>query len=122
MRKIKRIILALNKMYRNAVKKDKKLIMMVIVYMFSSCIFDVLLAFFPKILLDMYINAYSIKKMSIFIIVFLISGCFSGMITNVIKQMLFIRLLRANINIWKIPHFLINMILHLMPVLMQKTG
>ncbi len=86
MRKIKRIILALNKMYRNAVKKDKKLIMMVIVYMFSSCIFDVLLAFFPKILLDMYINAYSIKKMSIFIIVFLISGCFSGMITNVIKQ------------------------------------
>ena len=60
--------------------------MMVIVYMFSSCIFDVLLAFFPKILLDMYINAYSIKKLSIFIIVFLISGCFSGMITNVIKQ------------------------------------
>ena len=32
MRKIKRIILALNKMYRNAVKKDKKLIMLSLIH------------------------------------------------------------------------------------------
>ena len=62
MKKIEQISLAIKKMYIKMIEQDKKLLIMTIIYMFSFTFFDVIVAFFPKVLLDLYMNNKSFQE------------------------------------------------------------
>ncbi len=86
MKKIEQISLAIKKMYIKMIEQDKKLLIMTIIYMFSFTFFDVIVAFFPKVLLDLYMNNKSFQEICIFITFFLVVGCLMGGINSIIRE------------------------------------
>ena len=66
--------------------KDKRLFILMIIYIFSFSSFDLVLAFFPKILLDMYINNESYRMIIGCMIVFLLTGCTLGFVNSIIRE------------------------------------
>lgn len=68
------------------ISKDSILLLLANIYMLSAPVFDVIVAFFPKILLDLYINDKSVEYISLFILDYLLLGSFLGLINCVIRQ------------------------------------
>lgn len=86
MKKIKKLYFAIRKMYINIGNKDNILLYLTCVYMFTFSFFDLIVAYFPKILLDLCMKEQKIEKMWLFISIYLILGCFFGWLNCVIRE------------------------------------
>lgn len=86
MKEMKRISLAIKKMYNNLMNKDKKLLLMIYIYMFSFAIFDFIVAIFPKVLLDLYIDNKVGQELLMMVVSFLIMGCILGWTNSLIRE------------------------------------
>ena len=86
MENIKSIYLAVKKMYQNLKEKDKGLNYMAFFYMINLVIFDSIIVFSPKILLELYLNDTDKLQITRWIIIFLVVGSITGGLSNIIQE------------------------------------
>lgn len=86
MENIKSIYLAVKKMYQNLKEKDKGLNYMAFFYMINLVIFDSIIVFSPKILLELYLNDTDKLQITRWIIIFLVVGSITGELSNIIQE------------------------------------
>lgn len=86
MKNIKQIFLAIAKMEKNILKNDKRLFFMKYTYMCTFSGASLMMAFFPKILLDICIYNFPDKKQWLFLLVFSLSCCFLAWCNGIMRE------------------------------------
>lgn len=86
MKKIGEIKFVIREMYKNMFMKDKRLFIWILIYMFTFPVYELSLAYFPKILLDRYINNEPSEIILKVILAYLVVGCVFGVVNCVIKE------------------------------------
>lgn len=80
------IFFSIKKLYQNMSQKAPYLKYIAFIYMVSTGIFDFMLVFFPKILLDFYIENNGKNGMFLCIMFFLIIGSITGWVSGELKE------------------------------------
>lgn len=86
MKKLGKINFVIKKMYKNMFVKDKSLLICILIYMLVFPIYELTLAYFPKILLDGYINNEPEEIILKGILVYLVIGGVLGVVNCIIKE------------------------------------